>query len=55
MIITSCSSASIGVAAFPEHGRDEKMLTKSADIAMYNAKNGGRNRARLYHPDMIGW
>jgi diguanylate cyclase (GGDEF)-like protein/PAS domain S-box-containing protein len=48
-------SASIGVAAYPEHGSDETTLTKSADIAMYNAKNGGRNRARLYHPDMLGW
>lgn len=48
-------SASIGVAAYPEHGNDETTLTKSADIAMYNAKNGGGNRARLYHPDMLGW
>lgn len=48
-------SVSIGVAAYPEHGSDEKVLTKSADIAMYSAKHGGRNRARLYHPDLLGW
>lgn len=47
-------SASIGVAVYPEHGSDEKMLTKSADTAMYHAKNGGRNNARLYQSDMTG-
>lgn len=48
-------AASIGVAAYPEHGSDEQTLIKNADIAMYNAKSGGRNCARLYHPDMVGW
>lgn len=48
-------AASIGVAVYPEHGSDEQTLTKNADIAMYNAKSGGRNCARLYHLDMVGW
>lgn len=47
-------SASIGVAVYPEQGSDERTLTKSADIAMYNAKKGGRNNARFYQPDMVG-
>jgi len=36
-------SASIGIAMFPEDGRDNKALLKKADIAMYHAKanNGG--------------
>lgn len=45
-------SASIGVAVYPEHGNDEKMLTKHADTAMYYAKKGGRNNAQLYRTDM---
>ena len=37
-------SSSIGIAVFPEHGQDEKRLLKSADEAMYHAKQRGRNR-----------
>lgn len=40
-------SASIGIALFPEHGSDEKLLLKSADAAMYRAKEGGRNRLEV--------
>lgn len=45
-------SSSIGVAVYPEHGGDEKLLTKNADTAMYAAKNGGRNNVKLYRPGM---
>jgi diguanylate cyclase (GGDEF)-like protein len=40
-------SASIGMAQFPEHARDELSLMKRADMAMYLAKRGGKNRARI--------
>ncbi len=34
-------SASIGVAIYPEHGKGEEQLLKSADYAMYQAKERG--------------
>jgi diguanylate cyclase (GGDEF)-like protein len=46
-------SASIGLVVYPEHGSDERTLTKNADIAMYYAKVGGRNNVKLYQPDML--
>lgn len=37
-------TVSIGVAAFPEDGKDPQTLMKVADEALYSAKEGGRNR-----------
>lgn len=45
-------SSSTGVAVYPEHGVNETQLMKSADIAMYHAKQGGRNSVVLYLADM---
>ena len=45
-------SSSIGIAVYPEHGRNEKLLIKSADIAMYHAKQAGRNNVKIYQPGM---
>ncbi len=42
-------TASIGVALFPEHGTDADALLKNADIAVYKAKESGRNRIVLYN------
>jgi diguanylate cyclase len=43
-------SASIGVAAFPEHGTAADSMLQKADIAMYVAKGGGLGVA-VYAPD----
>ena len=40
-------ACSIGIAIFPEHGTDEKVLASNADDAMYVAKEQGRNRVYL--------
>ena len=38
---------SIGIALYPEHGRDEKQLLSCADTAMYKAKRNGGNRIEM--------
>ena len=45
-------SSSIGIAVFPQHGKDEKLLVKNADIAMYHAKSSGRNNVKVYQHGM---
>jgi diguanylate cyclase (GGDEF)-like protein len=42
--------ASVGIAIFPEHGRDAETLLQAADIAMYAAKRSGTH-FELYMPD----
>ena len=46
------SRASIGVAAFPDHEVAVPDLMKDADIALYRAKQQGRNRVVAYVPEM---
>lgn len=41
-------TASIGITLFPEDAEDMDMLIRNADIAMYKAKEEGRNRFHLY-------
>jgi diguanylate cyclase (GGDEF)-like protein/PAS domain S-box-containing protein len=43
-------SASIGISIYPEDGRDDQTLIKNADIAMYRAKDRGRNGYYFYNP-----
>ncbi len=43
-------TVSIGIAVFPEHGDKAETLLTCADLAMYNAKEEGRNCVRVYTP-----
>ncbi len=41
-------TASIGICTYPADGEDEQTLTKHADIAMYQAKEEGKNNFQFY-------
>lgn len=41
-------TTSIGIALYPDDGTDEATLLKNADIAMYQAKQTGRNRYKIF-------
>ena len=45
-------TASVGVAVYPEDGADVDTLLKNADVAMYNAKDVGRNTYSVFSDDM---
>ena len=43
---------SIGISIYPDDGLDAPSLLKSADTAMYYAKDNGRNRFKFFEPEM---
>jgi diguanylate cyclase (GGDEF)-like protein len=45
-------STSIGISLYPQDGSDPETLIKKADMAMYCAKEEGRNRYHLFKPEM---
>jgi diguanylate cyclase (GGDEF)-like protein/PAS domain S-box-containing protein len=45
-------SPSIGIARFPEHGHCADELLKHADVAMYHAKDAGRNCVQVFRDEM---
>lgn len=46
-------STSIGIARFPDDGRDSSTLLKHADVAMYRAKEKGLSQYCFFEQDMI--
>lgn len=45
-------TASIGISAYPADGEDEQLLMRNADIAMYQAKQDGKNGFAVYAAQM---
>ncbi|MBS0554354.1 MAG: EAL domain-containing protein, partial [Proteobacteria bacterium] len=48
-LVVTCS---IGISLYPDDGADSSTLIKNADVAMYRAKDEGRNAFQLYQPAM---
>jgi diguanylate cyclase (GGDEF)-like protein len=46
-------STSVGVAIYPDHGQSVDELTQHADMAMYQAKQQGKNRFSVYSPELL--
>ncbi|NVJ59908.1 MAG: EAL domain-containing protein [Gammaproteobacteria bacterium] len=46
------SSPSIGISVFPDDGSEANIILKHADMAMYHAKNSGRNNFKYFIASM---
>ena len=46
-------SGSVGMAIAPEHGTTPELLIQHADIALYSAKNNGRDTYRVFEPMLM--
>ena len=45
-------TVSIGISIYPKDAEDEQSLMKTADIAMYSAKEDGKNNYKFYSKDI---
>lgn len=45
-------SVSIGIASFPDAGKNARTLLRNADIAMYHAKKEGKNRFQFFTKEL---
>jgi len=46
------TSASVGASLYPEHASDADSLLRAADVALFSAKELGRNRSAVYKPSL---
>jgi diguanylate cyclase (GGDEF)-like protein len=46
------TSASVGASLYPDHAADAEGLLRAADVALFRAKELGRNRFALYSPEL---
>jgi diguanylate cyclase (GGDEF)-like protein len=46
------TSASVGASLYPAHAHDAEGLLRAADVALFRAKELGRNRFALYSPEL---
>jgi diguanylate cyclase (GGDEF)-like protein len=46
------TSASVGASLYPDHAADAEGLLRAADVALFRAKELGRNRHVLYSPEL---
>ena len=50
--VSVACSASIGISVFPGDGRDMETLLRRADMAMYQAKSGGRGQLSFFSHEL---
>lgn len=52
IVMQSAVTTSIGVAIYPDDGKDSATLLRNADTALYCAKLAGKNRSSFFHAEM---
>ena len=51
--VTGTAQLSAGIVTYPDHGVERSELVCVADSALYLAKEHGKNRVRVYRPDLL--